>query len=132
MSGNGGVFIRFTYPASFPVSISYRFARNPDGSPEWTNHPPEEINGFIAGIGYSGRQLYIRDTFEKSYNAAAADIVSRLSTVMTSSVVSAEGHNTSLIRQVSKGNLSHFLVLETWTDPRTQAVWTLAIAKGAE
>jgi hypothetical protein len=132
MAGNGGLFIRFTYPASFPGIVSYRFTRNQNGSPEWTTHPPREINGFIAGVGYSGRQLYIRDTFEKSYNAAAADIISRLSTVMTSSGVSAEGYNSSLIRQESKGRLSHFLVLETWTDPKTQAVWTLAIARGAE
>jgi hypothetical protein len=132
MEGNGGVFVRFTYPVSFPGNINYKFTRNQDGSPEWINHPPKEINGFIAGVGYSDRQLYIRDTFEKSYNAAAADIVSMLSTVMTTSVVSAEGYNTSLIRQQSKGLLSHFLVLETWIDPKTLAVWTLAIAEEGE
>jgi len=126
------VFIRFSYPVSFPGNISYVFARNKNGSPEWTTRPPKEINGFIAGVGYSGRQLYIRNTFEKSCNAAAADIISIVSTVMTTSVVSAEGYNSSLIHQQSAGHLSHFLVLETWIDPNTLAVWTLAIARKAD
>jgi hypothetical protein len=117
---------------SFPGNISYKFAHNQNGSPVWTTNPPKEINGFIAGVGYSGRQFYIKDTFEKSCSAAAADIVSMLSTVITTSGVSADGYSSSLIRQESKGYLSHFLVLETWIDPKTQAVWTLAIAQGAE
>jgi len=132
LTRNNGVFIRFTYPESFPGRINYGFSRNQDGSPAWTTNPPKEISGFTVGVGHSGRQLYLRDTFEKSYNAAAADIVSKLSTVMTTSGVSAEGHTTSRIHQQSSGRLSYFLVLETWIDPKTQAVWTLAIAREAE
>jgi hypothetical protein len=132
MTGNGGVFIRFSYPGFFPRNISYRFARNQNGSPEWTTRPPIEIDGFMAGVGYSGKQFYLKDTFEKSCNAAAADLVSKLSTVVTTGGVSAEGHNSSVIRQQSKGRLSHFLILETWIDPKTQTVWTLAIARRAE
>jgi hypothetical protein len=31
--------------------------------------------------------------------------------------------------QVSEGALSGFLVLETWIDPETMAVWTLAVVR---
>jgi hypothetical protein len=34
--------------------------------------------------------------------------------------------------QVSEGALSGFLVLETWIDPKTKSVWTLAVAMGVQ
>jgi hypothetical protein len=123
-----GVIIRFSFAASFPRNIGYSFARNPDGRPEWIANPPGKINGLIAGVGYSGRLSRFRDTFEKSCDAAAADIVSRLSTVLEAKETYIDYKNTSLIHQYSEGYLERFLVLEIWIDPATQAVWTLAVA----
>ena len=128
MAVDRGIMIRFNFAALFPKSISYNFTRNLGGRPDWISNPPGDINGLIAGIGYSGRLSRFRDTFERSCDAAAADIVSRLSTVVTTKDTSVGYQNTSLIYQLSEGHLEHFLVLEIWIDPATQAVWTLAVA----
>jgi hypothetical protein len=129
---DGNVLIRFSYPASFPVSISYGFAREADGSPEWVRRPPEEIGGFMVGVGYSGRQLYFRDTFEKSCDAAVAALVSRASTDVTVSTSIDGDRNALYTYQQSTARLDHFFVLEIWVDPKNRSVWTLAIARKAQ
>jgi hypothetical protein len=126
---DSGVFIRFSYPSSFPGRVSYGFAREADGTPVWVRHPPEEIGGFITGVGFSGRQFYLRDTFEKSCDAAVAALVSRVSTAVTIDMTSEGNKNTLVSYQRSTGRLDHFLVLEIWVDPKNQSVWTLAIAE---
>jgi len=128
---DGAIFIRFTYPAAFPGNIDYSFRRNPDGSPEWTNRPPQEIGGFIAGVGRSGRLSRFGDTVMKSYEDAATSIASKVSTSVTTSDSSSLYQNQSVIRSRSSGNLTQFLVLETWIDPNNRAVYTLAIAREA-
>jgi len=125
---DGGVLVRFSYPAYFPAGIGYGFAREADGSPKWIKNPPDEIGGFITGVGFSGRQFYFRDTYEKSCNAAVAALVSRLSTDVTVEMTS-DGYLNSLVSyQRSAARLDHFLVLEIWVDPKNNSVWTLAIA----
>lgn len=131
-TSDGGVFVRFSYPVSFPGNISYHFARNSDGSPVWTKNPPREISGFPAGVGFSGRQWRRQDTFKKSCDSAAAAIASQLSTVVTVKETASGSASSSAILQQSTGYLERFLVLETWTDPRTRGVWTLAVAGKTE
>ena len=126
---DGAVFVSFTYPAAFPGNISYNYGKNPDGSPEWVHKPPREIGGFAAGIGRSGRLSKFGDTFKKSYEAAAASIVSNASTSIMTKDSSVQSQVNSQIILQSSGYLTHFLVLETWIDPETRAVYTLAIAK---
>ena len=128
---DGSVFIRFSYPASYPVGVSYGFAREADGSPEWIRRPPGEIGGFITGVGFSGRQSYVRDTFEKSCDAAVAALVSRVSTAVTVEIISEGDRNAFFTYQRSTGRLDHFYVLEIWVDPKDKSVWTLAIARKA-
>ena len=128
---DGTVFVRFTYPASFPGKITYPFARNPNGSPEWMNRPPREIDGFMAGVGFARKQSRQRDTITKSSESAAAALVSQINSSMSSKEVSAVNEKTTVIQQQSIGKLSNFLVLEIWIDPESDAVWTLAIAKSA-
>lgn len=126
------VFVRFSYPAAFSGNITYHFAKNADGSPGWTRNRPREINGFPAGVGFSGRQWRIGDTFNKSCDSAAAAIASQLSAEITSRDTTSENRNTQTILQKSSGRLDRFLVLETWIDPATRGVWTLAVAGNAE
>jgi len=128
MAVERGIIIRFYFAASFPKSITHNFMRSLDGRPDWIAKAPGEINGLIAGVGYSGRLSRFKDTFERSCDAAAADIVSRLSTVVATKETLVGYQNTSLIYQLSEGYFEHFLVLEIWIDPATQAVWTLAVA----
>ena len=127
---NGVTYIRFTYPANFPGNIAYWIGKNPDGSPEWTTRPPDSINGFITGVGRSGRQERFSNTVRRSYEAAVISIVSKVSTSMETSDTSIQRQTESQIRRQSSATLSNFLVLEIWVDPQTGAVWTLAIARG--
>jgi hypothetical protein len=129
---NNAVYIRFTYPASFPGDIDYQFDKNPNGSPKWTTSPPHEINGFPTGVGVARRQERLRDTVMKSYEAAAASFVSNISSSITSSETATSNQGASFVRQQSKGKLTSFLVLETWIDPVSEAVWTLAVARSAD
>jgi len=126
---DSGVFIRFSYPAAFPANINYSFPKNPNGSPGWITEPPQDINGFRAGVGFARRQYRMRDTFVKSCDSAVAAIVSQSSTVMTTSDTVAESRSSSFFYQSSTGRLTHFLVLEIWIDPDNQNVWTLAVAQ---
>ena len=129
-TNNRVVFIRFAYPVAFPGSIGYGFARNEDGRPLWTINPPVQINGFSAGVGFAARQWRRQDTFKKSYEAALAEIVTRLSAnVSTRNTSDGNWNNTSTINIQGIVNLSNFLILEIWIDPKTQEVWTLAIAR---
>jgi hypothetical protein len=124
---DGAVFIRFTYPLNFPESISYKSGKNPDGSPEWTTKRPQ-IDGFITGVGASGKQERVGNTFRKSYEAAVASIVSNYSSNIDSSDTSIGSATETYIYQESGGLLTNFLVLEVWLDPKTRAVYTLAVA----
>ena len=129
---DGTIFIRFTYPAAFPGYISYGFMRNPDGSPEWTINHPQNINGFISGVGFSSKQFRRQDTYVKSYESALADLASQLSVHVSVSSTLDGSQNKSVTRMRSMGNLINFTILEVWIDPNTQAVWTLAIAQNAK
>jgi len=131
-TNNRAVFIRFTYPTAFPGSISYGFVQNEDGRPVWTTNRPKQINGLVVGVGYAARQSRQQDTFIKSYEAALAEIVTQLSVIINTETISDGWNNTSTINMHGKVNLSNFLVLEIWIDPKTQAVWTLAVAHNTE
>ena len=128
-NADGAVFVRFRYPASFPGILDYGFRRNSDGSPEWITRPPFEIGSFKAGVGTSGRQEKIGDTIRKSYEAAAASIVSYYYTSLTARDAAIGGQNSSQIMRQSQGRLENFIILEIWIDPKSRAVYTLAIAR---
>ena len=130
-NSDGSVFIKFAYPAAFPGIVSYSFARNQDGSPEWKSRPPREISGFLAGVGFSARLERLGDTFRKSYESAAASIVSGASNSVVARDTQVGSQGDSNIRSRSSGGIYNFTVLETWIDPKSRAVWTLAIARSA-
>jgi hypothetical protein len=126
------VYVRFTYPESFSGNISYRrFDENPNGSPKWTTSPPNEISGFPAGIGVARRQQMFRDSIMKSFESAAASLVSNMSASVSTGDISTSTASATSTRQHSSGRLTHFLILETWIDPVSEAVWTLAVARSA-
>jgi hypothetical protein len=128
---NGNVFIRFTYPETFPGNISYQLGTWFDGRPEWIRQPPEEISGFIAGVGRSGRLDRFADTFTRSFEAAALAIAARIYTEIEAEDTIIQSRTTLQFRRQSIANMTHFLILETWIDPQTMAVYTLAIARPA-
>ena len=126
---DGALFVRFTYPAAFPGNIRYNFGKNSDGSPEWTTRQPTEISGYAAGVGRSGRLSSFNNTVLKAYEAAAANIASRVSNELRAVDTMVQSSAESQIHSFSSGRLRNFLVLEIWIDPSTRAVWTLAVAQ---
>jgi hypothetical protein len=124
------VFVRCAYPAPEMNPIQYTPAIT-DGTPEWVHSPPQEISGFLVGVGFAGKQRWFSETITKAYENAIAALLSRVSTTMTVRDTDEAGRGAvSEIVEVAEGVLSDFLVLETWIDPKTQSVWTLAVVKG--
>ncbi|MCL1991801.1 MAG: LPP20 family lipoprotein [Spirochaetes bacterium] len=130
LTAAGTTGIRFSYPAFLPAPVSFSQARNPDGSPGWITVPPE-ISGYLVGVGHSGRRLRVGDTFANSVNAAIASMIFQISTTTTARQEEANSIITTVYTHESSGSLTNFFVLETWLDPVSLSVWTLAIARPA-
>jgi len=130
-------FIRTTYPSVLPSPVKYRpLYRGPDKKPDWVDNPPAKIEGYEIGIGYAGRHSSLVDSYTNSCNNAIFAIIrnvntaSRSSNTQYQSTGSLFGYKTANDNVTySYGVLSGFYVLDTWIDPKTKVVWTLAIAK---
>jgi hypothetical protein len=128
------LFVRVRYPGS--VAVAYRIPhRRGDEKPRWVDEPPLEIPGYEVGLGYAGRRATHRDTVITSYENALFSIIRNMSAASGSREVLYEGsgsfdYSSSTQNEVSAyGSLSNFYVLDTWTDPATMVVWTLAVAQ---
>jgi hypothetical protein len=128
------VFVRTRYKGS--LSLSYRSQpSDQDGRPGWVNNPPETISGYAVGVGYAGRRDAHRDTVIASYENAILAIIQDQNSKVRSVSEGFRGsgfldYSAVYQRSISAdGVLTGFYVLETWTDPATRAVWTLAIAR---
>ena len=127
--GDGVIYIRFSYPATFPGNIDYKSTKERDGTPGWVKKPPYEINGYTVQVGFARRHERIRDTITKSAEDAEAAHISHASSSFNTRVASVNDVNTTVVAQQSHGRLSQFLILETWMNPKDLSVWTLTIAK---
>jgi hypothetical protein len=100
--------------------------------PRWINEPPLEIGGFSVGVGYAGRFLSHRDTVVKSYENALIALIENIRVHLTGDTYNYDegsGHSSiTLIEERASGSLRNFYVIETWTDPLSLSVWTLAVA----
>jgi hypothetical protein len=129
------VFVRVRYKGSLPLSYQSP-ASGSGGRPGWVDNPPQTISGYAAGVGYAGRRNAHRDTVIVSYENAILAIIRDQSSKIWSTSEGLRGSgflDYSAVNQkgISAGGvLTGFYVLETWTDPATKEVWTLAIARG--
>jgi len=131
------LFIRTLYTAAMPVPVNYRpVYRGPDKKPDWVDNPPAAIEGYEVGIGYSARHSLLADAFVNSANNAIFAIIRNVNTASRSNNVlyqntgSLFGYKTASDNVTySYGILTGYYVLDTWIDPKTKTVWTLAIAK---
>jgi len=104
--------------------------------PRWIDSPPAEIEGFISGTGFSSRLDSHSDTVIKSYENAVIGIIKNINIQIRGKQQSHQ-NNSSLVdfyidssnETGAKGELKHFYVIESWTDPKNLSVWTLAVAK---
>jgi len=128
-------FVRTIYNSALPFPLSYSPVHRADQKPDWVDNPSLEIEGYEAGIGYSGRHSSLSDAYKNSRRNAVFDIIKRINTTSESSEMLYQntenlfGYKTSNNNTVrSYGTLTGFYVLDTWMDPREKSVWTLAIA----
>jgi hypothetical protein len=127
---DGAVFVRFKHSAA-GKTINYTPAMNADGRPEWTfsrNLP--QIDGYITAVGFARNQLRFKDTVYRSTEAAVVRMIEDLYMEMQISDSVGSGYgSTGAIYAKSEGRLNGFQVIEFWIDPKTNYVYTLAIAK---
>jgi hypothetical protein len=99
-----------------------------DGRPNWVKDYALEIPGYLTGIGMSKNKGSPQRTYQGSYENAIVHMLSRLSTTVTGSVDDIDGSRMTQNITTSEGDLKNVIILETWTDRNTGAVWTLLIA----
>jgi hypothetical protein len=138
MEENGTIFVRTRYVPEIPFNIHYAASQG-NTKPSWIDQPPGEISDYITGIGYANPRSYYRDTITASYEAAIYAIIQNVSaavistfanskdTLETFSSMEASTSNTVSASAALKG----FYVLETWFDPASRGIWTLAIVREA-
>ncbi|MHC6201646.1 hypothetical protein ACYULU_00435 [Breznakiellaceae bacterium SP9] len=124
---NQAVFVRTRYKVQQAPSLVYTYAPQ-DQKPAWIHNPPAEVSGYSCGVGVSNKYLQYKDMVLSSYEDAVFSIIkSQAVQVRDLSTQTASLNSSSLL--YSKGTLYGFYVVDMWTDPETQLVWTLAIAK---
>jgi hypothetical protein len=125
---NGVVYVRFDYAARVDA-FSYNDELI-DGAPGWIKKPPAEISGYMAVVGFAKTQSRLKDTIAKSYENAAASLISWLSArVETREADDSNMGSVSGTLQISEGAVTNFCALEIWVDPKSKSVWTLAVAQ---
>lgn len=133
------LIMRVTYQAALPIPVSYHpvysgSARKPD----WVDNPPLSIGDYEVGIGYAGRRSSTADTCFTSYTNAIFSIIRNINIKAGAGDLNYQAAGTFDYKTSSgnfiyaQGSLVNFYVLDTWIDPTTKAVWTLAIANKSE
>ena len=131
---NNAVFViaRTASCVSMPSALGHSFGNR---RPSWISSPPAEIDGFITGVGFSGRLSSHRDTIVRSYERAVVSIIENMETHVNGEqeyyqdTTSAFGFSLSSSGEISaSGTIKNFYVIESWTDPDNLSVWTLAVA----
>jgi len=123
------IFVHAGYRSTSKINIDYtRFQNNE--KPWWIDNPPSKIGSYLAVTGFSAKRLYHNDTVVASYENAVITLIE--SSAIKIGIIESEtvkSNNMSSL-SISSGTLTGFFVLDTWTDPITKSVWTLAIASG--
>ena len=125
------VFVRFTYAATVP-SVDFTASMN-EGRPNWSySRDLPQIDGYLTAVGFARNQVRLKDTINKSIDAAIARMIEEVSTQIVSSDKAGTGMGASgQIYTRSEARLNNFQILEFWIDPNTRYVYTLAFAKKA-
>jgi hypothetical protein len=124
---NGAVIVRAQYTGVSSVP-SYNSTLE-KGTPTWVKNYGADIPGFLAAVSYSKNKGSPQKTYQASYENAIASLLPQLSTKTANEVVEAGGSKLTQNYSVSSGILENVMILETWVDKKTGAVWTLLVAK---
>jgi hypothetical protein len=130
------LFVRARYPLNNgEVLPPARVLAAAGDRPGWINTPPEDISGYVYGVGLAGRRAYHRDTVNGSCEAAVFAIIRNISGRAAGGAADVQksgalGYSGASGASVSSAlSLKGFYVLDTWIDPVSKAVWTLALAR---
>jgi hypothetical protein len=124
---NGTVYVRVKY-RGVPEFPAYRSVME-NGEPDWVKKYAADIPGFLTGIGVSKNKGSTQKTYQASYEDAIVSLLPGLSTQVGGGIVDAAGARMTTNITVSRGSLVHAVILETWLDRKTGAVWTLLAAQ---
>jgi hypothetical protein len=84
----------------------------------------------MTSVGLARNQRWLKDTVYKATEDAVIRMIQDLSSRINTKEVSVAGQgSSSYIREVSRGNLVDFQVIEFWIEPETRYVYVLAIAR---
>jgi hypothetical protein len=126
---DNAVFIRCVYdvPGLLPVEHAYGIE---NGEPAWLSGGVIEIPGYIGAVGFSKNHRYLSETIARSRESAAAALMARVSSFIETGTADRVNRGAAVTtREIIEGELFNFMVLETWIDPKTGSVWTLAAAR---
>ncbi|MDR0457392.1 MAG: hypothetical protein LBH20_12020 [Treponema sp.] len=131
------LIIRAAYPGALSVPVKYHPTYSgADKRPGWVDTPPLEIEGYETAVSHSAPYSSLSDTYTNSYHNAIFTIIRNINTLSRTSDTTYQstgslfGYRSSSDNVMySYGTLTGFYVLDTWLDPKTKWVWTLAIAK---
>jgi len=128
----GGSIVRFHYSAGIP-RISYKGTLGTDGRPSWINRNNFSIEGYVAAVGFSQNQVWLRDTVMKATEATAARLISGMETVIETTVEDVQGQSSlTYITTKSSGVLNDFRIIEFWIDPSNLSVYALGVARAPD
>jgi hypothetical protein len=125
---HGALFVNAVYTGEIRGTAEYHRRTGTD-KPSWVENPPEETGGFLYTVGVAGAHLSHKDTVIASYeDAVYAFVKNSFSNIYASQAVD---ENTMLDNSfiLFSGVVKGFHVLDTWRDPKSGAVWTLAAAR---
>jgi hypothetical protein len=124
---HGALFVNAVYTGEINGAVGYHRAET--GKPPWIENPPAEIGGFPCAVGVADARLSHKDTVIASYEDAACVFVKNS---FSRIYVSEQTDENTLLDNsfiLFSGIVKGFYVLETWTDPKSGTVWTLAAAR---
>lgn len=125
----GGTIVRFRYGSGIP-RINYSDTPGRNGRPTWINRNNFNIEGYVAAVGFSQNQVWLRDTVMKATEAAAARLITGIETSIENTVEDVQGQGSvTYITSKSSGILNEFRILEFWIDPANLSVYALGIAR---
>jgi hypothetical protein len=124
---SGVVFVRARYTgvSAVPPYISVLA----DGTPDRTRNYAVTIPGYMVEIGSSRNKGSLQRTYVAAYENAIVSLLPQLSISVASDAVDVDGGRVTRNATLSEGDLAGVMILETWFDRKTNAVWTLVAAK---
>jgi hypothetical protein len=125
---DNAVFIRCVYDAPGLSPFDYDCG-TVNGKPAWLRGPVA-IPGYSSAVGFAKNHRRLAETIARSRESAAIALMASLSSHIETIVVDHANRRAAVAtRETIEGELFNFMILETWIDPETGSVWTLAAAK---